>query len=202
VPWEHSALIDTFYFNVTINISPAPAGPPASEAERAWLLVKDTTDPAILAEFTKRYEGTFFATLAQARIDELKKRQAAAAAPPPAPPSRASSYGQPAPPETAATRVVGFTYRTPPQEIDPGLRVFKREADDTWSNTYPSGHVDRGGRVRARVIVDGCNGTVIGKDTEPDFAVFIPDKGCPGMMARWRRGTGHWNVLGPMQNVR
>ena len=28
--------------------------------------------------------------------------------------------------------------------------------------------------------MDGCDGTVIGKDSERDFAVFIPDKGCPG----------------------
>jgi hypothetical protein len=68
--------------------------------------------------------------------------------------------------------------------------------------TYPSGHVDRGMRIRARVVVSGCSGSVVGHDHEPEFALFIPDKGCPGMMARWRRGGGPWNILGPMQNVR
>ena len=112
------------------------------------------------------------------------------------------NYGPPAAPETREARVVGFSYQTPPQEVDPGLRIFRREADDTWTNTYPSGHTEKGSRVRARIVLEGCNGSVIGPNDEPDFAVFIPDKGCPGMMARWRRGAGHWNVLGSMQNVR
>jgi hypothetical protein len=111
-------------------------------------------------------------------------------------------YGPQAPPETAKTRVTGFTYRTPPDEIDPGLRVFRFEPDDTWSVTYPNGTVSRGSRVRARVVLDGCNGTVVGPPDEPEFAVFIPDKGCPGMIARWRRGnSGTWNILGEMQNI-
>jgi hypothetical protein len=112
-------------------------------------------------------------------------------------------YGPPGPPETANTRVVGFTYDTPPQEIDPGLRVFRLEPDNTWSVVYPSGTVSRGSRVRARIILDGCNGTVVGPPDEPEFAVFIPDKGCPGMIARWRRGfSGPWNILGAMKNIR
>lgn len=112
------------------------------------------------------------------------------------------TYGPVAPPESAATRVVAFNYRTPPQEVAPGLRRFKRDADGTWSNTYPNGHVDRGARERARALIGGCPGSVIGKNDEPEFAVFIPDKGCPGMMAKWRRGVGAWNILGPMENVR
>jgi caspase domain-containing protein len=87
VPWEHSALTGRFYFNITINVAPQPAAPTSTqpaqsqtgEAERAWLLVKDTTSSAILDEFVKRYGDTFFATLARARIEELKKQQMASA---------------------------------------------------------------------------------------------------------------------------
>ncbi|MGP0091839.1 MAG: SUMF1/EgtB/PvdO family nonheme iron enzyme, partial [Xanthobacteraceae bacterium] len=42
------------------------------EAERAWPLVKDTTNQAILEEYIKRYGETFYAALARARLDELK----------------------------------------------------------------------------------------------------------------------------------
>jgi hypothetical protein len=139
-----------------------------------------------------------------ARIEELKKKQALAAKPRDQAVEGAPrwDYGPAAGPETGRTRVIGFTYRTSPQEIDPGLRVFKPESDNTWSNTYPSGQVDKVGRIRARIVLQDCIGNVIGKDDEPDFALFIPDKGCPGMMLRWRRGSGQWNLLAPMQNVR
>lgn len=117
-------------------------------------------------------------------------------------PSDIYIYGPLAQPETEATRVTAFDYRTPPGEIDPGLRRFRRQAGGAWHVTYPSGHVDKGAKIRVRAIVEGCAGTVIGKDAEPEFAVFIPDKGCPGMMARWRRGEGGWNLMGAMLNVR
>jgi hypothetical protein len=51
-------------------------------------------------------------------------------------------YGPAAPPENPATRVTDFTYRTPPQEVDLGLRVFTHAGDclahrgwlsSTWS---------------------------------------------------------------------
>jgi hypothetical protein len=52
---------------------------PKSEAAEAWDAVKDTTNPALLEAFVKRYRSTFFAVLALARLDEL--RAAAAKAP-------------------------------------------------------------------------------------------------------------------------
>ena len=98
--------------NVTVNIASPETSSQTSEAERAWLLIKDTADQTILEAYLKRYAGTFFATLAQARIDEFKKQKTALSSPPPAPASRQWSYGPAAPPENPATRVIGFTYRT------------------------------------------------------------------------------------------
>jgi hypothetical protein len=121
----------------------------------------------------------------------------------PVAPKAVLAYGPPAAEETPQTRVSHFTWRTVPQEVDPGLRIWQREADGTWSETYPSGLVSRDIRVRARILLDNCAGTVVGPADESDFAVFIPDKGCRAMVARWRRGSGnHWNILGVMQNVR
>lgn len=127
------------------------------------------------------------------------------------------SFGHIAPPpdiESAYTRVTSFTYFKPPPEVDPGFRIWRREADDTWSTTYPSGRVDRGWRIRRRIWfsswgavagvtlpLKGCYGSVISKDKEPEFVVFIPDRNCFRMTAYWRRGEGDWDVLGPMHNV-
>ena len=52
-----------------------------SEAAEAWDAVKNTTNPALLEAFIKRYGTTFFAEIAKARLGELK---AAATKPPPA----------------------------------------------------------------------------------------------------------------------
>jgi len=52
---------------------------PRSEAAEAWDAVKDTTNPALLEAFVKRYRNTFFAVQAMARLAEL--REAAAKVP-------------------------------------------------------------------------------------------------------------------------
>ena len=58
-------------------------------------------------------------------------------------------------------------------------------------------------QTRARILLDGCAGTVIGPSTEPNFAIFLPDRGCRGMVVRFQHGRGmHWNVLSAMENVR
>jgi hypothetical protein len=48
------------------------AGAPKSEAAEAWDAVKNTTNPALLEAFIKRYRTTFFAEMAKARLAELK----------------------------------------------------------------------------------------------------------------------------------
>ena len=84
VPWEHSALTGRFYFNPTAKLAAPPKVAPArlSEAAEAWGAAERTTSIAALEAFILRYKDTFYADLARARIDDLKKQQIAVAAPP------------------------------------------------------------------------------------------------------------------------
>jgi uncharacterized caspase-like protein len=75
VPWEHSALTRRFYFNAAVQ---AAAFAPTTqlrlrEAAEAWSETKDNANFALLDAFVARYSDTFFAELARARIDELRK---------------------------------------------------------------------------------------------------------------------------------
>jgi hypothetical protein len=79
---------------------------PKSEAAEAWDAVKDTTNPALLEAFIKRYRTTFFAELAKARLDELK---AAAAKPRPVrtiPTGHPQSLASPMPADGVLERAV------------------------------------------------------------------------------------------------
>ena len=64
-----------------------------SEAAEVWDRAKDTTNIAVLEAFIARFKETFYADMARARVEELKKQQVAVAVPPKAP----------VPPPTAAT---------------------------------------------------------------------------------------------------
>jgi formylglycine-generating enzyme required for sulfatase activity len=52
-----------------------------SEAGEAWGATKDSPNTAVLEAFIVRYKDTFYAELARARIDDLKKQQVASPAP-------------------------------------------------------------------------------------------------------------------------
>src|SRR5262249_36979707 len=90
----------------------APAAPPPSlsEAATAWGVTKDTNSVAVLEAFIRQFDGTIYATLARARLEELKKvaPQVATVTPPlPAAPSLPRSTPPaavvtPAPPSAAA----------------------------------------------------------------------------------------------------
>lgn len=74
-PWEESSLEGDFYF---VPGAPGPikqqvTAPSTSEAERIWNQIKSTTNIEILETYSTQYKSTFFATLAQARIEELNK---------------------------------------------------------------------------------------------------------------------------------
>jgi uncharacterized caspase-like protein/cytochrome c556 len=67
-----------------IYLKTAPAA--AGEAERAWTAAQSTTSIAVLEEFIRRFGDSFYATLARARLEELKKTSQVAVVAPPVPP--------------------------------------------------------------------------------------------------------------------
>ena len=89
VPWEHSALTGRFYFNPSAQTAAPPQVAPArlSEAAEAWGAAERATSVVALEAFITRYKDTFYAELARARIEELKK-VAVAAPPTPAKPAQ------------------------------------------------------------------------------------------------------------------
>jgi uncharacterized caspase-like protein len=88
-PWESNGLARRIYLTGQAKVSQAPPTTTVgAEAERAWALVKDTSNIAVLEAFIARYKATFFADLAKARLQELKTKQSAepqkeASSPPP-----------------------------------------------------------------------------------------------------------------------
>ena len=104
IPWEHSALRSKFYFAAVPPSEPATVAPARlSEAAEAWDRAKDATSIAVLEAFITRYKDTFYADLARARSDDLKRQQVTVAAPPrvltPAP----AKTAEPAVPAVAIT---------------------------------------------------------------------------------------------------
>lgn len=78
-------------------------------AAQAWGAARDTTSVAVLEEFVCRYGDSFYARLASARIEELKKTEMAAAVPPvnalTAPPVERPPVAGPGPGGTGAVTV-------------------------------------------------------------------------------------------------
>jgi formylglycine-generating enzyme required for sulfatase activity/uncharacterized caspase-like protein len=71
------SLIGEFYLRGRTNLHSAPEGaaPSAtslSEAAQAWAATKDTTSQAVLEGFIHQFGNTIYASLAQARLQELK----------------------------------------------------------------------------------------------------------------------------------
>jgi Sel1 repeat/Caspase domain len=71
------SLIGEFYLHgrVDARTTPEQAAPPAtslSEAAQAWAATKDTTSQAVLEDFIRQFGNTVYASLAQARLQELK----------------------------------------------------------------------------------------------------------------------------------
>src|SRR5215471_13090733 len=90
IPWTQDGLMRRVHFGGEVAKPPQPLPTQArlSDAAEAWGATKDTTNIAVLEAFIARYKDTFFAELARARVDELKKQQMAVAAPLPPSPER------------------------------------------------------------------------------------------------------------------
>jgi len=59
----------------TSDVPPAPTSAPRSnDAAEAWAAAKDTKSIAVLEDFVARYKETFYAGLARARIEELRRQ--------------------------------------------------------------------------------------------------------------------------------
>ena len=92
-----------------------------SEAAEVWDRTRDSAGIALLEAFVARYRDTFYAELARARIEELKKQQTAVAVPP------AAKEPAPSPtPSQKATPVLA----TPSQEATPTPTPTPRARDD------------------------------------------------------------------------
>lgn len=79
-PWlSSSPIAGTFYFVAEQEAQRRPEPPPSasvpsvSDIERAWAAVKDSSSPAILEAFIRRYGDGFYGELARARLSELKQ---------------------------------------------------------------------------------------------------------------------------------
>jgi hypothetical protein len=85
-PWLSFPALPEVYLAGRAGETPA-ASPPApqlaaSEAERAWERTRDTTSIALLETFIDRYKDTYYADIARARVEDLKKQHIAMATPP------------------------------------------------------------------------------------------------------------------------
>ena len=69
---------------------------PSNDAEHAWTAAKDTTNPAVLEAFIRRFGDTFYGDMARLRLEEIKKAQAAVA-PKPEPRSQQQATLSPPP---------------------------------------------------------------------------------------------------------
>jgi formylglycine-generating enzyme required for sulfatase activity len=72
-----------------------PTPQPTSDAAQAWAAAKETTSTVVLEAFIRRYGDSFYADLARARLQELKKSQVAIVTPPVAAPEPAKPVQDP-----------------------------------------------------------------------------------------------------------
>ncbi len=72
-PWESNGLGRRVYLTGQQKPTDASAQPRLSEAAEAWDRAKDSTSIGVLDAFILRFKDTFYADLAGARINELKK---------------------------------------------------------------------------------------------------------------------------------
>jgi uncharacterized caspase-like protein len=87
-PWMSASTLPEVYFAGQPSAAPPAAAAKLTEAAEAWDRVKDSSNAALFEAFLVRYRDTFYADLARARIEEIRKQLASvpASATPPRPP--------------------------------------------------------------------------------------------------------------------
>jgi uncharacterized caspase-like protein len=85
LPWTNDNLVSNVFLNGSADAPPSAIeaskqdveqiAKPDDEARQAWDAVKDSTSPAMLQTFAKRYAGTLYGDLANARAAELQEQQ-------------------------------------------------------------------------------------------------------------------------------
>ena len=98
-PWLGFSALGEVHFAGAQAEAAAPSST-SSDAERAWGATKDTNNVAVLEAFVARYKDTFYADLARARIEDLKKQHIAVATPP-----KAIGTARPAAPVVSAVPI-------------------------------------------------------------------------------------------------
>jgi peptidoglycan/xylan/chitin deacetylase (PgdA/CDA1 family)/uncharacterized caspase-like protein len=84
-PWMSASTLPEVYFAGQPSAAATVTATKMTEAAEAWDRVKGTSNTALLETFVARYKETFYADLARARIEELRKQVASAPASAPAP---------------------------------------------------------------------------------------------------------------------
>jgi hypothetical protein len=105
------------------------------------------------------------------------------------------------PRDSSKNSVTRFSWDTSPDEIDPGTRQMIRQANGSWIEHYHTG-AQALFLFLGRTSQRNCDGTLLEKEEEPGFEVFVPDSTCPAMHVLWRRDKGAWSILGKMKDVR
>jgi formylglycine-generating enzyme required for sulfatase activity len=117
------SLVGEYKLKITITpVKPGETLPPAApvaggpgEAERTWVLAKDTNSQDVLEDFIRRFPESIYAKLAREKLEELKKSQVAIVSPPAAPTVREKA-AEPSPSNKSEAAAPPFVHLSPDQE--------------------------------------------------------------------------------------
>jgi WD40 repeat protein/uncharacterized caspase-like protein len=145
------------------------ASSPLGQAAAEWNTLRTKTDIAELDAFAKRHQGTYFADLARARIDELKKQQVAVAKPETGPKTKrpAAVEQKTALVETPAPKLLSPTPSggaRPGQSATPTALVFQGHSDTVLCVAFsPDGKTVASGSTDTTVrFIDPLNANAKG----------------------------------------
>jgi hypothetical protein len=82
-----------------------------------------------------------------------------------------------------------------------GLHEFQRLSPSRWIDRRPDKTIWNY-KIKNRMIVNDCVGSNAESILQPNIFIFIPDRECDDMFVMWREGSGTWDKLGTMQDVR